>query len=86
VNTLVQLAAPDHIRGRTVSVYMYSSNGFVPLGSLLIAWLCDLGGTELAYLVLGLCGLAAVSWSWWWLRHAQARELHLATAPQAVAP
>ena len=34
-NALVQLAAPDHLRGRLVALYLFSFVGLAPLGSLL---------------------------------------------------
>jgi MFS family permease len=34
-NTLVQLLAPDHLRGRLVSAYTWALGGFWPLGALL---------------------------------------------------
>ena len=34
-NALVQLAAPDHLRGRLVALYLFAFVGLAPLGSLL---------------------------------------------------
>ena len=58
-NALVQLAAPDHLRGRLVALYLFSFVGLAPLGSLLSGALVEVGGTELAFLVSGSVGLAA---------------------------
>jgi MFS family permease len=58
-NALVQLAAPDHLRGRLVALYLFAFVGCAPLGSLLSGWLVDVGGTRLAFVVAGLVGLAA---------------------------
>ena len=58
-NALVQLAAPDHLRGRLVALYLFSFVGLAPLGSLLSGGLVEVGGTELAFLVSGSVGLAA---------------------------
>jgi MFS family permease len=57
-NAAIQLASPDYIRGRVLGLYYYSWNGFAPLGSLLVGWLCDAGGTGLAFGVAGVCALA----------------------------
>jgi MFS family permease len=59
-NTILQLGAPDHIRGRVVGLYYYAFNGIAPLGGLLAGWLCAHGGTELSFSV---AGLAVVSMS-----------------------
>ena len=57
-NTAIQLASPDHIRGRVLGLYYYAWNGLAPLGPLLVGWLCDAGGTELAFFVGGASALA----------------------------
>ena len=57
-NSLVQLAAPDHLRGRLVALYLFSFVGLAPLGSLLSGALVEVGGTRLAFLVSGSVGLA----------------------------
>ena len=56
----VQLAAPDQLRGRVISLYTYTIIATAPLGALLSGWLADVGGTELAFAVAGGIGLAAV--------------------------
>jgi MFS family permease len=57
-NAAIQLASPDHIRGRVLSLYYYAWNGLAPLGAVIVGWLCDTGGTELAFLVGGTSALA----------------------------
>jgi MFS family permease len=57
-NTSMQLAAPDRLRGRIIGIYFYAFNGTGPLGGLLTGWLCATGGTETAFLVAGIVGLA----------------------------
>jgi MFS family permease len=57
-NSILQLRAPDHLRGRVVSLYLWAFAGFAPVGGLLAGWLTDVGGTELAFAVAGLTGLA----------------------------
>ena len=57
-NSILQLNAPDHLRGRVVSLYLWAFAGFAPIGGLLAGWLVDLGGTQLSFTVAGLTGLA----------------------------
>jgi MFS family permease len=62
-NALVQLASPDHLRGRVVSLYLFAFAGLAPIGGLVAGWLADVGGTQLAFGVGGVSGLAAVLWA-----------------------
>ena len=55
----VQLAAPDRLRGRVISLYTYTIIASAPLGGLFGGWLADVGGTELAFAVSGSAGLTA---------------------------
>jgi MFS family permease len=57
-NAAIQLASPDHIRGRVLGLYYYAWNGLAPLGALIVGWMCDRGGTELAFAVGGAAALA----------------------------
>jgi MFS family permease len=57
-NTAIQLASPDYIRGRVLGLYSYAWNGLAPFGALIVGWLCDTGGTELAFFVGGATALA----------------------------
>jgi MFS family permease len=56
-NTSIQLASPDYIRGRVLGLYYYAWNGLAPFGALFVGWMCDRGGTELAF---GVGGLSAI--------------------------
>jgi MFS family permease len=60
-NASLQLAAPDRLRGRIIGLYFYAFNGTGPLGGLLAGWLCAKGGTELAFVVAGIVGLAGTA-------------------------
>jgi len=42
-----------------VGLYYYAFNGTGPLGGILAGWLSAKGGTELAFFVAGIVGLAA---------------------------
>ena len=62
-NSLLQLTAPDHLRGRVVSLFLFAFAGLAPVGGLLAGWLVDLGGTELAFAVSGATGLAMFAYA-----------------------
>jgi MFS family permease len=59
-NASLQLAAPDHLRGRVIGLYFYAFNGTGALAGIMTGWLCDVGGTELAFLFSGIVGLVAI--------------------------
>jgi MFS family permease len=59
-NALVQLAAPEHLRGRLGALYLFAFVGLAPIGSLLSGWLVELGGTALAFAITGVAGLLAI--------------------------
>jgi MFS family permease len=56
-NSLLQLRAPDHLRGRVVSLYLWAFAGLAPLGGLFAGWLVEVGGTPLSFAVAGATGL-----------------------------
>ena len=60
-NAIVQLAAPDLLRGRLVALYLFAFVGLAPLGSLLSGLLVELGGTALAFSLAGVTGLATIT-------------------------
>jgi MFS family permease len=60
-NATMQLAAPDHLRGRVIGLYFYAFNGTGAIAGILTGWLCAAGGTELAFVVSGLVGMVAVA-------------------------
>jgi MFS family permease len=60
-NAIMQLSAPDHLRGRVIGLYFYAFNGTGAIAGLMTGWLCSVGGTELAFAVSGIIGLVAVS-------------------------
>jgi MFS family permease len=59
--SILQLAAPDRLRGRVLSLYLFAFAGLSPIGGLLAGWLADAGGTELAFAVAGLAGLTVTA-------------------------
>ncbi len=62
-NASMQLAAPDRLRGRIIGIYFYAFNGTGPAAGLLAGWLCAKGGTELAFAVAGVVGIAGTIWA-----------------------
>jgi MFS family permease len=55
--SILQLTAPDRLRGRVLGLYLFAFAGLAPVGGLLAGWLADVGGTELAFGVAGTAGL-----------------------------
>jgi MFS family permease len=51
--SILQLSAPDALRGRILSLHLFAFGGLAPLGSLLAGWLSEVGGTVLAFGVAG---------------------------------
>ena len=58
VTSLVQLIAPNEMRGRVMSIYMLAFRGGMPLGSLVSGWLATFLG---APLVIGVNGVLLVA-------------------------
>ncbi len=59
-NALVQLAAPDYLRGRLIGLYLFAFLGLAPVGGLFAGWLAAIGGTSLAFAVAGVTSLATI--------------------------
>jgi MFS family permease len=59
-NSMLQLEAPGHLRGRVTGLYYYAFNGAGPVGGLLSGWLVVVGGTRLAFAVGGAVTLVAM--------------------------
>jgi MFS family permease len=57
-NSLIQLAAPDHLRGRLIGLYFFAFAGTGTAGGIISGWLTAIGGTELAFAVAGLVGVS----------------------------
>jgi MFS family permease len=62
-NALVQLAAPDRLRGRVIAIYLFAFAGLTPVGGLVAGWLAELGGTPLAFGVAGASALVVTAWA-----------------------
>ena len=57
ITSLVQLMAPNEMRGRVISIYMLAFRGGMPLGSLVSGYLATLVG---APMVIGINGVLLV--------------------------
>lgn len=63
-NTMLQTIAPDHLRGRVMSVYMVFFAGSIPLGNLLVGSLSGLVGASIALLICAMLSLAVAVIGW----------------------
>jgi MFS family permease len=59
--SILQLSAPDHLRGRVLSLYLLSFGGLAPVGGLIAGWLAERGGVQLAFGVAGSTGLVCAA-------------------------
>ena len=59
--SILQLTAPDHLRGRVLSLYLLAFGGVAPVGGLVAGWLAERGGVELAFAVAGGTGLVGAT-------------------------
>jgi MFS family permease len=60
MNTLIQTNVPNGLRGRVFSVYLWALQGVAPFGSLLIGWLAQNWGVQVAALIGGLVSLVSI--------------------------
>jgi MFS family permease len=60
-NSIVQLAAPDHLRGRVIGLYFFAFAGTGALGGVMAGWLIHVGGTRLAFSVAGIAALVSTA-------------------------
>jgi predicted MFS family arabinose efflux permease len=60
VTSLVQLIAPNQLRGRVMSIYMVAFRGGMPLGSLVSGKIADVWSAPVALVIDGVL-LAAVA-------------------------
>jgi MFS family permease len=71
-NTTIQLAVPDHLRGRTMSVYTTVFAGSTPVGGLLMGWVASRFGIAQAMVLGGVaCALVGAA-AFAWVRHSRA--------------
>ena len=70
-NTTLQTVAPDHLRGRVMSVYMLFFAGSVPLGNLLVGWLSGLVGASIGLFICAILSLVVAGAAWTWRKPAE---------------
>ena len=73
LSSLVQLNAPNEMRGRVMSIYMVAFRGGMPIGSLAGGWLANATSAPAVLTVNGLL-LSAVA-AWFLLKNAEVRQL-----------
>jgi MFS family permease len=72
-NTSIQLAAPDHLRARVVSLYMLLFAGSTPIGGLLMGLLADNFGTQWAIgIFAAMCGVGVALGGLYYTTHKSA--------------
>ena len=74
VTSLVQLIAPNDMRGRVMSIYMLAFRGGMPLGNLATGFFVDQFGAPVAIAANGVL-LTAVA-VWFLMRHRTFVDLH----------
>jgi predicted MFS family arabinose efflux permease len=83
-NTTIQLAVPDQLRGRTMSVYTTVFAGSTPVGALLMGWIASQFGVAESVILGGLvCSVIGVT-AFAWIRRNRAQELITARAKPGV--
>jgi predicted MFS family arabinose efflux permease len=73
-NTTMQMAVPDQLRGRVMSVYTTVFAGSVPVGGLLMGAIASAWGVPFALLIGGILSLAVGLGGWAWLRRIRGVE------------
>ena len=73
VTSLVQLIAPNEMRGRVMSIYMLAFRGGMPLGSLVSGWLATVTSAPTVLVVNGV--LLSLVAAWFLLNKHGVREL-----------
>ena len=69
--TTLQTVAPDHLRGRVMSVCILFFDGSLPLGYLLMGWLSSLSSASSAMLIGALLSLMVAGAGWMWRKPAE---------------
>src|SRR5262249_10184170 len=59
--SVLQLEAPEHLRGRAAALYFFAFQGGAPMGGLFAGWLVVVGGTGLAFVVGGIVSIATAA-------------------------
>jgi MFS family permease len=84
-NTTIQLAVPDELRGRVISVYTTVFVGSTPVGGLIIGWLASRYGVDASLYVGGVACVVTGAVGLLWLRRINARLTAQATGSRIPA-
>jgi MFS family permease len=69
-NTSIQIASPDELRGRVVSLYMLLFAGSTPIGGYLTGWMAEEIGVQAAVGVLAtMCGVGVLAGGLYYVTH-----------------
>jgi MFS family permease len=74
-NTTIQLAVPDELRGRVISVYTTVFVGSTPVGGLIVGFIASRLGVDVSLAVGGFACVVAGCLGWVWLRRIKARPV-----------
>jgi MFS family permease len=85
-NATIQLAVPDQLRGRVMSVYTTVFAGSVPAGGLLMGAVASAWGVPLALFVGAVATTAVGAAGWLWLRRIDATSPRVARAERPARP
>jgi len=78
-NTTVQLAVPDELRGRVMSLHTLMFAGMTPFGAFLVGSITQALGARAGFLITGAGGLVSILavTAWWqWRRRTRYNETH----------
>ena len=56
----LQMRAPDHVRGRVLSVYNVTVVGTTPIGAPFVGWLCQMWGPRWGFAISGFAAFVAI--------------------------
>ncbi|MEE8360924.1 MAG: MFS transporter [Gemmatimonadales bacterium] len=62
INTVLQIQAPDHLRGRVMGFFAFMALGLSPLGAFQIGWMSEHFGVAWAISLGGIITVAAAVW------------------------
>jgi len=60
MNTVIQIAVPDELRGRVFSIYFWALQGVAPFGSFAIGWMAQTWNVPITIIVGGLICLVGI--------------------------